>query len=41
MAAESLALSIVPNNILVAAELADAREQLGDILSGGPQDADQ
>ncbi len=27
MAAESLALSIVPNNTLVAAELADARKQ--------------
>ena len=35
MAAESLALSIVPNNTLVAAELADAREQLGNILSSG------
>ena len=35
MAAESLALNIVDDNALVAAELAEAREQLGDILSRG------
>ncbi len=35
MAAESLALNIVDDNALVAAELAQAREQLGDILSRG------
>ncbi len=35
MAAESLSLRIVHDNALVAAELAEAREQLGDILSRG------
>ncbi len=35
MAAESLSLNIVDDNALVAAELAQAREQLGDILSRG------
>ena len=31
MAAESLALNIVDDNALVAAELAEAREQLGEL----------
>ncbi len=35
MAAQSLSLSIVHDNALVGAELAGAREQLGDILSRG------
>ena len=35
MAAESLSLRIVHDNALVAAELAQAREQLSDILSRG------
>ncbi len=35
MAAESLSLNIVHDNALVDAELAEAREQLGDILSRG------
>ncbi len=35
MAAQSLSLSIVHDNALVAAELAEVREQLGDILSRG------
>ncbi len=35
MATESLALSFVDDNALVAAELAEASEKLGDILSRG------
>ncbi len=35
MAAESLSLNIIYDNALVAAELAEARVRLGDILSRG------